>query len=129
MQQTTIKRTHVIREKYDELMRSIAEYFPKVDVKLLMQLLARVTENPDKLPMWTVEVFTKPGINVEGARQMIFEKTGKVPGVYDRGTHYVTDQPLSLEILEEISADSDVVAIKGDPLDVGGSRGPAYEQN
>ncbi len=94
-----------------------------------MALLTKVTENPHKLPMWTVEVFTKPSTDVEAARQMILEKTGKVPGVYDRGTHYVTDQPLSLEILEEISADSDVVAIKGYPLDVGGSRGPAYESH
>lgn len=116
-----------IKTKYNELMDAFSKHFSKVDPKLLMALLARLRENPGKLPMFTIEVFTKPGTDANAASRMITSKTGKVPAVFDKGTHYVTDQPLSLEILEEISNDNDVIAIKGDPLDTGGSRGPAYE--
>lgn len=117
---------HEIKEKYDELMDSFAKHFPKVDRTLLMALLERLKENPKRLPMFTVEVFTKPGTDPTAASRMIESKTGKIPAVYDKGTHYVTDQQLSLEILEEISADPDVVEIKGDLMDVGGSRGPSH---
>ena len=119
---------HDIEVKYDELMNSFAKHFPKVNRGLLMALLERIKKNPNKPPMFTVEVFTKPGTDPNAASNMISSKTGKVPAVYDKGTHYVTDQQLSLEILKEISADPDVVSITGDSLDVGGSRGPSYDR-
>jgi hypothetical protein len=37
-----------------------------------------------------------------------FEKTGVVPAIYDKGTHYVTNHKLILEILKEISDSGDV---------------------
>lgn len=119
---------HEVRSKYDELMDSFERHFPKVDKKLLLALLERLRTNPNRLPMFTVEVFTKPDTDQQAATRMIMAKTGKVPAVYDKGTHYVTDQPLSLEILQEISRDADVVSIKGDPLDVGASRGPSHDR-
>jgi hypothetical protein len=42
------------------------------------------------------------------ARGYIFDKTGMMPDIYDHGTHLVTDERLTLEILKEIS-DSDGV--------------------
>ena len=119
---------HEIEVKYDELMNAFAKHFPKVNRRLLMAFLERLKKNPNKPPMFTVEVFTKPGTDPNAASNMISSKTGKVPAVYDKGTHYVTDQQLSLEILQEISADQDVISITGDPLDVGGSRGPSYDR-
>ena len=53
--------------------------------------------------MYMLEVFTKPGIDSQAARNYIFEKTGMVAAVYDHGTHYVTNQKLTLETLKEIS--------------------------
>jgi HSP20 family molecular chaperone IbpA len=50
-----------------------------------------------------VEIFTRPGINPETMRNMIIEKTGMVPDIYDKGTHYVTNHRLTLEMLKEIS--------------------------
>jgi len=47
-----------------------------------------------------VEVFTKPGVNPEAAKEYIFEKTGMVPAIYDNGTHYVTNHKLTLEMLK-----------------------------
>lgn len=117
---------HEIEVKYDELMNAFAKHFPKVNRRLLMAFLERLKKNPNKPPMFTVEVFTEPSTDPNAASNMISSKTGNVPAVYDKGTHYVTDQQLSFEILQEISADPDVISITGDLLDVGGSRGPSY---
>jgi len=38
-----------------------------------------------------VEVFAKPNVDPEAAKQYIFEKTGMVPAIYDKGTPYVTN--------------------------------------
>ena len=45
-----------------------------------------------------VEVFTKPGTNSECCKQHIIETTGFVPAIYDKGTHYVTNMRLTLDI-------------------------------
>ena len=65
-------------------------------------------------PMYTVEVFTKKGIDSEKAKMYIIQKTGMVPSIYDHGTHYVTNQKLTLEILKEISDCEDVLEVAGE---------------
>jgi hypothetical protein len=47
-------------------------------------------KNKNKGPMYTVEVFTKKGTDVQECKDHILETTGTVPGIYDKGTHYVT---------------------------------------
>ena len=37
-----------------------------------------------------------------------------VPAIYDKGTHYVTNQKLTLEILKEISESADVLEVAGE---------------
>jgi hypothetical protein len=64
--------------------------------------------------MYTVEVFTKKGIDSEKAKIYIIQKTGMVPSVYDNGTHYVTNQRLTLEMLKEISDCDDVLKVAGE---------------
>jgi hypothetical protein len=61
-----------------------------------------------------VEVFTKPGVNSEGAKKYIFEKTCMVPAIYENGTHFVTNQKLTLEMLREISDSNDVLEVAGE---------------
>jgi len=70
-------------------------------------------ENPTIDPIFMVEVFTKPGLNTEDVRSYIMEKTGMSPAIYDNGTHYVTNQKLSLENLKEISDSDDVLEVSG----------------
>lgn len=118
-----------VKTKYDALMDSFGKEFPKVDKKLLFALLERTSQKPGRCPMFTLEVFTKEGTDSVAATRMIIAKTGKVPNVYDKGTHYVTDQQLTLEILKEISADDDVIYVTGEPLDVGASRGPSHDHH
>lgn len=61
-----------------------------------------------------LEVFTQSGVDSEHIKNIILEKTGVTPAIYDNGTHYVTNQKLTLEMLKEISDHNDVVAVAGD---------------
>ena len=65
-------------------------------------------------PMYTVEVFTKKEIDSEEAKMYIIQKTGMVPSIYDHGTHYVTNQKLTIEILKEISDCEEVLQVSGE---------------
>ena len=76
---------------------------PKVKPALISDLLLREIDyqtNGRDAPMYTVEVFTRKGIDSEEAKMYIIEKTGMVPSIYDHGIHYVTNQRLTLEILQ-----------------------------
>ncbi len=70
-------------------------------------------ENPSVIPMYMVEVFTKPGVSTEEVREFIIKKTGTSPAIYDNGTHYIINQKLTIETLKEISEYNDVLEITG----------------
>jgi hypothetical protein len=89
-------------------------YFPKSDPSLIHDLLRRLQKNPNIPPIYMVEVFTKPGVNIEAAKKYIFEKTGMVPAIYENGTLFVTNQKLTFEMLKEISDSDDVLEVAGD---------------
>jgi hypothetical protein len=46
-----------------------------------------------------VKVFTKPGPDTEAAKKYIFEKTGMVPAIYEKGTLFVTNRRCSKKYL------------------------------
>jgi hypothetical protein len=103
-----------MREQFSELQDTYSKVLPKVDPVLINDLLGRETSPTAEKPFsYTIEVFTRDGIDKEKAKNYIYEKTGKMPSVLDNGTHYVTTQHLTLEILKEISDAEDVVDIRG----------------
>lgn len=69
--------------------------FPKVNPRLIKDVLIMQTQNPGKVPMFTLEVFTKKvgegGIHSDTIREHIWNATGKMPTTHDNGTHYVTN--------------------------------------
>ena len=71
-------------------------------------------KNSNDPPIYVVEVFIKPGIDAEAAKKYIFEKTGMVPAIYEKGTLFVTNQRLTLQMLKEISDSDDVLEVAGD---------------
>ena len=79
-------------------------------------------------PMYTVEVFTKKGIDSEKAKMYIIQKTGMVPAIYDHGTHYVTNQRLTLEMLGEISDCDEVLEVAGEYSGSCASVGSVHER-
>jgi len=60
-------------------------------------------KNKNKGPIDTVEVFTKKGTDAQECKDHILETTGTVPGIYDKGTHYITHMRVTLEILKKLN--------------------------
>jgi hypothetical protein len=119
-----------LRLQYQRLRETYRKILPKVDPELIDDLLSREQQEedpPDTRPMYTVEVFTREGVDTAVARWYIFEKTGMMPAIYDHGTHFVTDQRLTLEILKEISDSDDVIEVTGEYSDSFASNGPTHE--
>jgi hypothetical protein len=121
-------RLDELKDQFEELQRKYRQYLPRVDPALIDDLLLRQMENPHVTPMYMVEVFTKPGLNTEEVRQYIIRKTGMSPAIYDNGTHYATNQKLTLEILKEISDSEEVIEVTGDYTGGLGSYGASHER-
>lgn len=118
-----------LRDHFEELQKKYMQCLPKVDPALIDDLLLRQMENAQVTPMYMVEVFTKPGLNTEEVRQYIINKTGMSPAIYDNGTHYVTNQKLTLEILKEISDSEDVIEVTGEYTGGLGGYGASHEHS
>lgn len=103
-----------IRSVFQGLQTLYETYLPKVDPILIHDLLVREKEKSETAPFYMVEIFTKPGTDDEAMKNKIFERTGWLPAVYDKGTHYVNNQRLTLEMLKEISDSDDVLEVTGD---------------
>lgn len=112
---------------FKELHDIYRKHFPKVDLAPMNSLLARQMEKPSEEPIFMLEVFTKPGLDTAQVRNYIMEKTGMSPAIYDNGTHYVTNQKLTLEVLKEISDSDDVLEIKGEYTGRLGAYGSLHE--
>src|ERR687892_320584 len=118
-----------IKDQFLELQKKYQKYLPNVDPDLIDDLLLRQMENPMVAPMYMVEVFTKPGLNTEEVRRYIIGKTGMSPAIYDNGTHYVTNQELTLDILKEISDSEDVIEVTGEYTGGLGGYGASHEHS
>jgi hypothetical protein len=116
-----------IKDQFLELQKKYQKHLPKVDPELIDDLLLRHMENPRVAPMYMIEVFTKPGLNTEEVRRYIIGKTGMSPAIYDNGTHYVTNQQLTLDILKEISDSEDVIEVTGEYTGGLGGYGASHE--
>jgi hypothetical protein len=122
-----LKALKIQKDKIEEAYRQI---FPKVDPFLVHDLYLRIQEDPsykDVGPMYTVEVFTKEGIDSEASRRHILNTTGMAPSIYDEGTHYVTHMRLTPEILKKLNDFEFVLEIMGDYTGTDASRGPQHE--
>jgi hypothetical protein len=123
----TIDTLQEIKKVYRGLQTLFETYLPKADPALIHDLLVREQQNPKVTPFYMVEIFTKPGINSETIRDMIIKKTQMVPAIYDKGTHYVTNQRLTLEILKEIADYQDVIEVTGEYTGGVTARGASHE--
>ena len=103
-----------IRSVFQGLESLYSTYLPKADPILIHDLLVREKKDAKIVPLYMVEIFTKPGTDSELIKNRIFDKTGMLPAIYDKGTHYVTNQRLTLEILKEICDSEDVLEVTGD---------------
>jgi hypothetical protein len=120
-----------LRNQKEKMEASYHEIFPKVDPYLVHDLILRIYQDPvknkNKGPMYTVEVFTKVGTDSQKCKDHILATTGTVPGIYDKGTHYVTHMRLTLEILKKLNDFDYVLGIMGDYTGSNPSMGPRYD--
>jgi len=117
-----------IRRVFQGLQTLYDTYLPKADPVLIHDLLIREQENPKNPPFYMVEIFTKEGTDSEAMKNRIFNNTGMLPAIYDHGTHYVTNQRLSLEILKEICNSEDVLEVTGDYTGTPTGRGASHDR-
>ena len=113
--------------RYDKMEATYREILPKVCSNLIRDLLVRIKEDPVCPPMYTVEVFTKKGTDPKKCRDHILNTTGTVPGIYDKGTHYVTHMRLTLEILKRLNDFDFVLEVTGDYTGSDVSLGPMHD--
>lgn len=115
------------KEKIEAAYREI---FHKVDPYLIHDVLLRMQENPkykDTGPMYTVEVFTAKGTDSQMCKDHIWATIGKVPGVYDKGTHYVTHMRLTPEILKKLNDFDFVLQVMAEYAGSDASIGPVHD--
>ena len=116
-----------IRRVYSGLETLYKTYLPRVDSALLDDLLIREQEKSERAPFYMVEVFTKPGTDSEWCKNHIWKTSGFVPAVYDKGTHYVTNMRLTLEILKKLHDFDFVLDVTGDYTGTLTGRGASHE--
>jgi Carboxypeptidase regulatory-like domain len=103
-----------LKDQFEELQKKYEQILPKVDPKLINDLLLRQMENPGSAPMYMVEAFLEPGTDIQKIRETILQKTDVVPAIYDNGTHVAVHHPLTLEMLERISNREGVIEVTGE---------------
>lgn len=124
---TKLLNVNEFRDQFTKLRETYQHVLPKIDPALLNDLLERERNSDEGLP-YTLEVFTREGVDTEKARAYIIEKTGMAPAIFDHGTHYVTNQKLTLEMLKEISDSDDVVEVHGSFCGGTGMKGAYFER-
>ncbi len=109
------KEYEEIKSKYAELHSMYKKYFPKADPRLIQEIISHTStsrENKDR--MYSLQVLAKKGTDPEKARAYFISRTGKVPSVYEHGTHYVINVFLTLDMIKDIQNYSEVENIKGE---------------
>ena len=105
-----------VRKHFDDLFQ---RYLPNVDPDLIYELLTRLRENPEVAPTYTLEIYTRPDVDSAKTLDIIYKITGAMATIYDNGTHYVTNQKISLDTLKNISDLKGIIEITGAPTTLG----------
>jgi hypothetical protein len=103
-----------IKKQFGILHDKCQAFLPKVQPYLVYDLLLRQQRNPSIMYMYNIEVFTRQATHANAATGYTYKKTDIVPAVYDKGTHYVTNQKLTLDMLKEISERKEVLQVTGE---------------
>jgi hypothetical protein len=109
----------ILRRHFGDLQDLFRRYLPNVDPDLIYDLLTRLQESPGVIPTYTLEIYTEKEIDSVKTIDFIYKTTGAMATVYDNGTHYVTNQKLSLDTLKKISDLDGIVEITGAPTTLG----------
>ena len=119
----------IIVKRFDEFEDSMKEGLPKVDQRLIIDMLHRLKR--DDSPMYTIEIFLREKPNADEVKSIITEGLGVMPALYDHGTHIVIAHRFNLQMLEFISTNLNVEKIRGTFTGAGrgASIGPVFERD
>ena len=115
----SIDELQEIRTVFQGLQTLYETYLPKADPLLINDLLVREQKNyrpnvPLPTSYYVVEISTNDGKEFEKIREVIHQKTGLFPSIYDNGTRYVVKMELNLEILRSIcNSDESIIMVTG----------------
>ncbi len=118
-----------IVKNFDDFENSMREVLPKVDQRLIIDMLHRMKR--DDSPMYTIEIFLKEKPNKDEIKLIITSGLGVMPAFYDHGTHVVVAHRFNLQMLEYISNNLNVEKIRGTFTGAGrgASIGPVFERD
>jgi hypothetical protein len=117
-----------ITTKYDDLIHTIKTRLPKVNPKLIIELLPLLKE--EEAPMYNLQVHLKENSNIDEIRNTVWNEFKVIPAFYSDGTHAVIEHRITLQILENISKLNAVNNISGSYSGGGrASRGPTLERD
>lgn len=118
-----------IVKKFDEFENSMQTGLPKVDTRLIIDMLHRIKK--DDSPMYTIEIFLSDKPNTDKIKSIIEEGLGVMPAFYDHGTHIVVAHRFNLQMLEFLSNNLEVEKIRGTFTGAGrgASIGPVFERD
>jgi hypothetical protein len=123
--------TDGIKKKFIEFEDAMRTCLPKVEPKLIIDLLHTLKE--DEYPGYTLQVFLKNGSDTDAFREMIIKDLGVVPAFHkdeEFGEHAAIEHRVNFETLNYLSNFDDVIEIGGSRA--GGGRasiGPRLERD
>ena len=123
--------TDGIKKKFAEFEEDITTCLPKVEAKLIMDLLHTLKE--DDYPGYTLQVFLKEGTDTDSLREAIIKDFGVVPSFHkdeQYGEHAAIEHRVNFETLRYLSNFDEVTEIGGSRA--GGGRasiGPRLERD
>ena len=72
-----------LKEKFNAYENAMKTCLPKVDPKLVTELLQLLKK--DKAPMYTLEIFLNTNANIDEIRDRVARETGEVATFFDNG--------------------------------------------
>jgi hypothetical protein len=118
-----------IVRKFDDFENSMRAGLPKVDTRLIIDMLHRIKR--DESPMYTIEIFLNGKPDPAKIKSIITDGLGVMPAMYDHGTHIVVAHRFNLQMLDYITNNMDVEKIRGTFTGSGrgASIGPVFERD
>lgn len=118
-----------IINKFEEFEKSMKNGLPKVDPRLIRDILHRRKNDP--YPMYTLEIFLEGKYDTDELKKVIMRHLGVMPAFYDNGTHVVVAHRFNLQMLDTVSHYPHVEKIRGTFAGAGrgASIGPVFERN
>lgn len=111
----------------EQFEKAQEKYLPKVDRRLVIDLLLRTREEPSVRPMYTIEAFLEDGGDPEEIRHEVMGITGTAPQLHDNATHLVAHHKLDYDLLKQIQDNPRVIEVTGTYMGSDASIGASHE--